>query len=1235
MSGVISVFVSSTFRDFHVERDILNGPVRERLNELLEPLGARVEIVDLRWGVDTAQLSDEERHNRVLEVCLGEIDRCRPLFVGMLGDRLGWRPPADRLRRVAATAGMSLSGDTMSVTALEFERALAAGDTDPVFFKRTIGGRVPPGWVDEDPAPLRRLEARVPAHALHPYRATCDGERVKDAGGFEDLAYGVLAARVADVARARRQGEADPYAAAEDLHLSELRRGFVDPWGVVDQVVGLVERGERVCLDGPPGSGKSAVWTAAIDRLRAGGRRVVTHAAGVGGGFHSHDDVIRRLIGELGGEPPEVEPYRRRDAAVAKMMQAAHGIERPTQVGGEALLRAWAGTLESAPTTVVAIDGLDRLEPGGARTRLDLLRDVGGTPCVVTTTDPDDVRRLAVRGFHRVSVPALNGEHAVSVIDAMTAAGHRQLSATATRMLAARQNGPLWLRLALDEFNALGEQDFRQADEAGEDALETLLQGTVAALPKDIVDLAQRVRLRAQQRFGQDEVLRLLGVLCASRYGVRRADLKPAVQADDVTVAGIVRMLSPIVTSGIAGGRVAFRTSIVRDAVAARLGELVGEAREWLAGHIGEIGDAGGHTDALEFLVQALELGEAEALPDVLRILNRASRHRVDAVALAASIIRAQSEATALRALLAAIADERPARRRAVAGEVMSLGRDKAPVRDFAADLLAADALPRSVRDELERATGDAGAAETLRQLTAAGGPEERSDARETTRRLLAELRDSAYGTKFPAPVIDLAEGLLRGAAVSRRLEDRGDEAARLREALEAARALPEDPTDQSRKLFEQRALDGLASATLRDGDLQAAAELLDEAIPLARDAVSEWPAERRAYVGYLLRLRGKTKRMEVESVIATEAAQLATLRRTRASALRRRILVALRRGERDTVASLAEEFVAASYATVRSGAPNATELEARCDELSALAELAADSGDLGLAAEAISILVDERYLSERGPARRAGIVYAYARRGLLREHRGAIDAAIPDYVSARRWSGGDSAGELDARAAAGLLVALLREERSGAGADDGAFEDLVLSGATDDGTPYELLGNAIAELEADAAGGHWSRRYSAETLLETRRCLHGAFPSSAEAAGALVAILRAHAREADTPEDRVATLAEACDVAESVAADGTDGSRHHAVARVRSLLATAHVDRGDDEAAADCFDRMLVAAERAAESLGDPVAAVRYRLGGIAAAAAQAAPGPRADALREQLVRLRAREAELVAEAA
>ena len=82
------VFISSTFRDMQLEREELVKQVFSRLRKLCESRGVSWSEVDLRWGV-----TDEQRaEGRVLSICLAEIHRSRPYFIGLLGERYGWRP---------------------------------------------------------------------------------------------------------------------------------------------------------------------------------------------------------------------------------------------------------------------------------------------------------------------------------------------------------------------------------------------------------------------------------------------------------------------------------------------------------------------------------------------------------------------------------------------------------------------------------------------------------------------------------------------------------------------------------------------------------------------------------------------------------------------------------------------------------------------------------------------------------------------------------------------------------------------------------------------------------------------------------------------------------------------------------------------------------------------------------------------------------------------------------------
>ena len=90
-SRVIRIFLSSTFRDFGEERDLLVRRLFPTLRAKLQSRFVDLVDVDLRWGIT----EEEAERGEVLPICLSEIDRARPYFIGFLGERYGWVPPRD------------------------------------------------------------------------------------------------------------------------------------------------------------------------------------------------------------------------------------------------------------------------------------------------------------------------------------------------------------------------------------------------------------------------------------------------------------------------------------------------------------------------------------------------------------------------------------------------------------------------------------------------------------------------------------------------------------------------------------------------------------------------------------------------------------------------------------------------------------------------------------------------------------------------------------------------------------------------------------------------------------------------------------------------------------------------------------------------------------------------------------------------------------------------------------
>jgi telomerase protein component 1 len=86
----VRVFISSTFRDMQAERDYLVKVVFPALREKLEKHRIHLVDIDLRWGVTREQADND----MALDLCLQQIDECRPFFIGILGERYGFVPEA-------------------------------------------------------------------------------------------------------------------------------------------------------------------------------------------------------------------------------------------------------------------------------------------------------------------------------------------------------------------------------------------------------------------------------------------------------------------------------------------------------------------------------------------------------------------------------------------------------------------------------------------------------------------------------------------------------------------------------------------------------------------------------------------------------------------------------------------------------------------------------------------------------------------------------------------------------------------------------------------------------------------------------------------------------------------------------------------------------------------------------------------------------------------------------------
>ena len=116
----VRVFISSTFRDMHAERDHLVTVVFPELRERVEQLGLEFFDVDLRWGVPAKTLDGETANS--WEYCRQWIDRVEPFFVCILGQRYGWVPKVEDFKSAEEKARQT--AEPRSITDLEVRHAV-------------------------------------------------------------------------------------------------------------------------------------------------------------------------------------------------------------------------------------------------------------------------------------------------------------------------------------------------------------------------------------------------------------------------------------------------------------------------------------------------------------------------------------------------------------------------------------------------------------------------------------------------------------------------------------------------------------------------------------------------------------------------------------------------------------------------------------------------------------------------------------------------------------------------------------------------------------------------------------------------------------------------------------------------------------------------------------------------------------------------------------------------------
>jgi len=540
------------------ERDILRDVVIPRVNTFAAEYGAQVELIDLRWGVNTADVSEEEQTHKVLRTCLDEIQRSRPFFIGILGDRYGWVPPEQEMNDAVESVEYCATTLKQSVTSLEIEYGALHSPEPPVclfYFRRIknfmLNKHDSTIYYDKGTAQsrLKVLKEEIKKkfkNQVRRYDVRIANGEVSGLESFADMLtediIAVLRAEWGD-APADPPSEKEQEVAALDAFRLSRTVNFAGRTAAIQELQNfcLGDNNTPILLvQGEAGSGKSALMCRAMDEI---------------------EDKCFLLPASCGLTPRSSEPKGILRTLIWRMEKHL-GLESEETSNDESLddehIEKKASTLDEVKErffdllhiasnkerVVVVIDALDQLCSSEEVQYMrwfneKIPQNVRVLFSIIGGAQVDAIRRL---GGQIYPVPTINNNDIADIIRSMAKRNHKQIADSVVDYILkkttpdgqqAAQN-PLYLSLLVQDLVMMDRYEHAVIDKytmqgmAPMDAIIRFMKERVDQTPPDAEDVFIAVIERLGKLVGHDFVRAVCGMIAVSRSGLRESDLEGA-----------------------------------------------------------------------------------------------------------------------------------------------------------------------------------------------------------------------------------------------------------------------------------------------------------------------------------------------------------------------------------------------------------------------------------------------------------------------------------------------------------------------------------------------------------------------------------------------------------------------------------------------------------------------------------------------------------------------------------
>lgn len=495
----IRIFISSTFRDMQNEREYLIKHIFPELRAICRDRGVEFTEIDLRWGVT----QEEAEQGKVVKICLEEIDRCRPYFIGILGERYGWAPNKDDIKKDPGLSSYpwiwEAISNGVSVTEMEILYGVLNNPKmeEHTFFYFRDPSSTSQQFKESDPtlqAKLANLKERIRASSF-PVRENFPdpiklGELVRN-----DLLEVINQRFPPDEAPSPLEQQRR----AHNAYALTRRKAYVARPHYIELLDNHIESEEQpLVIIGESGSGKSSLisyWAHHYQKQHSDAF-LILHFIGAASAGAGHYGIIQRILEEI------KERYDLDD-------------EIPTTP--EALEKEfpnWLAKIQKEKLILI-LDALDRL-PGESLFLRWLPRYFQpNIRTIISVAHGQTLDALRKNGFPTHEIELLDANERDQLIVGYLGQFRKALSYDQRLAIVteAKTANPLFLRTLLEELRIFG--IFEELDDR--------IAHYVSS--RDLPELFQRVLARMEGDYGEANLETVLGLLWASRRGLSETEI--------------------------------------------------------------------------------------------------------------------------------------------------------------------------------------------------------------------------------------------------------------------------------------------------------------------------------------------------------------------------------------------------------------------------------------------------------------------------------------------------------------------------------------------------------------------------------------------------------------------------------------------------------------------------------------------------------------------------------------